>query len=245
MLLPFGSYLNFYCRILWKWNLDLDVFNSLLFFIGFLFRELKLAQVILCGFWGWVVPEGIEFWRFEPMWRKEDYDALLQTIRKEDSERKLKFGFLCTGESFVTWMRTSSGWNCAEHNCVFRVITCLDRPAQGSQKNQGLFVEQELGLGEIGLFLSHMCTWAGWKNCRELLWYFSSSCFGVCVQFHGIEFQLSGSYLDGLSFIWRRQGLPVLLIENINPKFASVPTVWNHCDVRNYGIEYSHPFWIC
>ena len=55
------------------------------------------------------MPEGIEFWRFEPMWRKEDYGALLQTIRKEDSERKSKFDFLCTGESFVTWMRTSSG----------------------------------------------------------------------------------------------------------------------------------------
>lgn len=55
------------------------------------------------------MPEGIEFWRFEPMWRKEDYGALLQTIMKEDSERKSKVGFLCTGESFVTWMRTSSG----------------------------------------------------------------------------------------------------------------------------------------
>lgn len=43
-------------------------------------------------------------------------------------------------------------------DCVFRVIACSDRPPQGSQKNQGLFVEQGLGLGEIGLFLSHMCT---------------------------------------------------------------------------------------
>lgn len=32
-------------------------------------------------------------------------------------------------------------------DCVFRVIACSDRPPQGSQKNQGLFVEQGLGLG--------------------------------------------------------------------------------------------------
>lgn len=45
------------------------------------------------------------------------------------------------------------------HNTiVFRVIACSNRPPQGSLKNQGLFVERELGLSEMGLFFSHMCT---------------------------------------------------------------------------------------
>ena len=39
---------------------------------------------------------------------------------------------------------------------VQNTIVCSDRPPPRSQKNQGLFVERELRLGKIGLFLSHI-----------------------------------------------------------------------------------------